>query len=441
VIGFRWIVGLQALWLAAASVAHAGEGQPVRWIESWGTAQTLGPQAQPPFRPAPSKEDGPSKNDGASRPAPPPPSSPSPMVPYPATLSDQTVRMLVRASAGGERFRLEFSNALGGDAVSFGGVHAALAGEGGSTQPSTDRIVTFGGKPTVTLFPGARVVSDPVELPIAALSEVAISVYLPEPTQVNTVHALGLNPTYIVPGDAAAAQTLQGPILARSYFWLNGLSVPAADSNAGTIVAFGDSITDGYATTPGAHQAWPDLLAQRLQDDPVLRHWGVVNVGISGNRILKPGAGDSALARFDEDVLARPGVKWVILLEGINDINMSIIPGIPDSEDVTAEQIIDGLKQLVERAHLHGIKVAGGTVMGTYGLPFYNDRGKAMWEQVNNWIRTSGHFDAFIDFEAATRDPANPLAINPEFDPGDHVHPNDAGNRAMANAIDLGIFR
>ena len=167
----------------------------------------------------------------------------------------------------------------------------------------------------------------------------------------------------------------------------------------------------------------------------------MVNAGISGNRILKAGAGDAAVARFDEDVLARPGVKWVILLEGINDINVSIMPIMPESEHVTAEQIIAGLGQMIDRAHLHRIKVAGATVMPTEGLPFYNDRGKAMWRQVNAWIRTSGRFDAVIDFDAVTHDPADPLRINPAFDPGDHVHPNDAGNRAMADAIDLDIFR
>ncbi|HWK42446.1 MAG TPA: SGNH/GDSL hydrolase family protein [Croceibacterium sp.] len=424
-----------AALLIASTSATAQRNPEAHWIESWGTAQTLTPQGPPPFASEPPKE-------GASaRPAPPPPSSPSPFVPYPEELADQTVRMIVRTSAGGEQFRLEFSNALGGGPVTFGSVHAALAGEAGAINAGSDREVSFGGKSGLTLFPGARVVSDPIDLAVAPLTEVAVSIYLPNPTPTNTVHALGLSPAYIVPGNATAALTLSSPQVARSYFWLNGLSVPAKDTGAGTIVALGDSITDGYATTPGMHAAWPSLLAERLQADSELSGWGVVNVGISGNRILNPGAGDAALARFDEDVLARPGVKWVIVLEGINDINMSIMPGMPESQHVTAGQIIDGLSQLIDRAHLHGVKVAGGTVLGTYGLPFYNDAGRAMWEDVNQWIRTSGRFDAVIDFEAATRDSDNPLRINPEFDPGDHVHPNDAGNRAMAGAIDLNIFR
>jgi len=426
-----WIV---AFGMIAASPVTAEAASDARWIESWGTAQALGPQPPIPVRPQPA-------NDSGDAPQPAQPSSPSPFLPFPDTLSDQTVRMIVRTSVGGEQFRLEFSNATGGEPVTFGAVHAALAGEEGAIAPGSDRAVTFGGKPGITLFPGARAVSDPIDLPAPALTRIAVSVYLPDPTPVNTVHALGLNPTYIVSGNAAASMSLTSPQVARSYFWLNGLSVLSTDARRGTIVALGDSITDGFSTTPGAHRAWPDLLAERLQADPELRGLGVVNVGISGNRILKAGAGDAAVARFDEDVLARPGVKWVIVLEGINDINMTIMPGMPDSQDVTAQQIIDGLDQLIERAHHHGIKIAGGTLLGTKGLPFYSDEGRQMWETVNEWIRTSGRFDAVIDFGKATRDPADPLRINPAFDPGDHVHPNDAGNRAMADAIDLDIFR
>jgi len=420
------------LGLALAAPSAAQVPGEARWIESWGTAQALAPQASPPFRGDPPTED-----DARPRPAPPP----SPMVPFPDTLADQTVRMIVRTTTGGRQFRLEFSNALGGEPVVFGAVHAALAAKAGAIDPQSDRALTFAGKTGVTLFPGARAVSDPIDLAVLPLTEVAVSIYLPNSTPVNTVHALGLNPAYIVSGNATASRELESPQIARSYFWLNGLSVLAADDAAGTIVALGDSITDGYATTPGRHKAWPDLLAERLQADPALRGWGVVNTGISGNRILKAGAGDAALARFDEDVLARPGVKWVIVLEGINDINMSIMPGMPDSQKVTSGQIIDGLDQLIDRAHLHGIKVAGGTILGTKGLPFYSDEGRAMWETVNRWIRISGRFDAVIDFDAATRDPADPLRIDPRFDPGDHVHPNDAGNQAMADAIDLDIFR
>lgn len=218
-----------------------------------------------------------------------------------------------------------------------------------------------------------------------------------------------------------------------------------ADDRGGAIIAFGDSITEGYATTPGANRTWPDLLAERLQGDPALANWSVINTGISGNRVLRTGAGESALARFTEDVLSRPGARWVIVLESINDINMTIMPGMPASQHATADALIAGLDQLVTRAHLHGLKIAGGTVLPTRGLSFYTAEGEAMRHAVNQWIRTSGRFDAVfdavIDFDAATRDPADPRRINPAFDPGDHVHPNDEGNRVMAEAIDLDMFR
>jgi len=393
---------------------------------------------RPPSRHAP--EPG-SESDAEGDKAHLPPPPPSPFVAFPDTLSDQTVRMIVRTSAGGAQFRLEFSNALGDATVTFGAVHAALAGADSAIVADSDRVVTFGGKERVTLFPGAKAISDPIDLAVPALTEVAVSIHLPDPTPVNTVHLLGLNPTYIVAGDATSAEILDAPLLARSYFWLTSLSVPAASPEVGTIVAFGDSITDGFATTPGAHMAWPELLAERLQADPRTAGWGVINAGISGNRILKAGAGDAAVARFDEDVLSRPGVKWVLVLEGINDINMSIMPIMPESQRVSAEQIINGLSQLIDRAHLHGIKIAGGTIMPTEGLPFYTDEGEEMRQSVNDWIRTSGRFDAVIDFDAVTRDPANPHRLREEFDPGDHVHPNDAANRAMAQAVDLGMFR
>jgi len=183
------------------------------------------------------------------------------------------------------------------------------------------------------------------------------------------------------------------------------------------------------------------LLAERLQADPELKGWGVVNVGISGNRVLRAGVGDAAVARFSEDVLTRPGAKWVLILEGINDINMSIMPGMPDSESVSAQALIDGLGQLIDRAHLHGLKVAGGTILPTKGLPFFSAEGEAIRQEVNTWIRTSGRFDRVIDFDAATRDAADPQRLRLEFDPGDHVHPNDLGNQAMANAIDLNWFK
>lgn len=424
----RAFVVAAALLLAmvAAWPSHAQE----RWIESWGTPLPL---ISAPFPPSGLEGDG---GTVVER----PPVAP-PFIAYPATFADQTIRMIVRASAGGARFRLELANAQGGDAVTFGSVHAAMTRPEGAIVPGSGRRVTFGGRERLTLQPGARAVSDPIDLTLPPLTEVSVSIYLPDATRTTTVDPLALVPTFIAAGNQVAAEELEDPIVVGSYFWLRGLSVPALDPAAGTIVALGDSITEGYATTPWEHRSWPSLLADRLQQHPDLAKWGVVNAGISGNRVLRRGAGDAIVARFDEDVLSRPGVRWTIILASINDINMSIMPGMPKSEAATAADIIEGLDQLVSLAHLHGIKVAGGTVMATQGLPFYSQAGEAMRQQVNAWIRSSGRFDAVVDFDAATRDPADPLRLRPEIDPGDHVHPNDAGNRLMAEAVDLDIFR
>lgn len=429
-IGLRFLVALTLLSLALPGRA----APPQQWIESWGTALPLLAPPPPPVMASATKES--SKPSSDARPP-----APNPRVPHPESFTDQTVRMVVRTSVGGRTSRLEFANIQNGSTIGFAAVHVGLAGKHGAIVPGSDRTVTFGGREGLTLYPGAHAVSDPVALELPPLTEVAVSIYLASKTPANTVDEIGLMPTYIANGNRAAATTLDNPVVAGSYFWLRGLSVPAPDANAGTIVAFGDSITEGYATTFGAHRSWPELLAARLKKDPFLKQWGVVNAGISGNRVLRTGAGESALARFTDDVLGRPGVKWVIVLESINDINFSIMPGFPRDQAANADDLIAGLGQLIERAHLHGVKVAGGTIMATKGLPFYSAEGEAMRKAVNDWIRNSGRFDAVIDFDAATRDPADPLRIRPDIDPGDHVHPNDAGNQIMADAIDLNIFR
>ena len=422
------------LALALASMPLEAKVTGGGWLESWGTALPLQPPGPSPFGSGPPPAPPPLPPEGQQTP-------PNPRVPYPKTLENQTIRMIVRTSVAGERIRLEFASRNGAQPVQFGAVHAALANLDGSIVSGTDRVVTFGGRSELDLLPGSRAVSDPVDLPVGALTHVAVSVYLPHETPAETVDEIGLMPTYVGQGNQAGSVELTDPVVAASYYWLRGLSVATDTTDGGAIVAFGDSITEGYSTTPGEHHSWPEILAERLQATPELRNWSVINTGISGNRVLRAGAGESALARYTEDVLSRPGVKWVIVLESINDINLSIMPGLPSTQVATADDLIAGLDQLVTRAHLHGLKIAAGTIMPTKGLFFYNEQGEKMRQMVNGWIRTSGRFDAVIDFDAATRDPADPLRINPAFDPGDHIHPNDAGNRAMAEAIDLDIFR
>jgi lysophospholipase L1-like esterase len=418
-----------ALSLVSGVLALPAQGQAQdRWVSAWGTAQQLAPMTPPRLPPRPAGE------AAAALPAPPPP--PPQIPPTPDTLEDQTVRMIVRPTIGGQMVRLQFSSAMGGDPVTIARAQLAKSAGGSAIAPDSDRPIRFGGASTVTIQPGAVAVSDPIALEIAPFELLAVSIHFRQRTAVNTLHPLGLRQTYVARGDRTSAAALADATVNRSYFWLTGLEVRAS-AEAGTIIAFGDSITDGFATTPDAGRAWPDLLANRLQADARTRHLSVINVGISGNRLRRDGAGLSALARFDRDVLARPGVRWVILLEGINDINFAAIPGMPASEAVTAEDLIAAYRTFIDRAHLHGIKVMGATLAPTEGLALYSAQTEALRQAVNHWIRTSGRFDAVVDFDAVLRDPARPTRLNPTFDPGDHVHPNDAGNAAMAAAIDV----
>jgi lysophospholipase L1-like esterase len=325
------------------------------------------------------------------------------------------------------------------ETVRIGAVHVALRERDSAIIAGTDRAVTFGGKAALSIEPGALVVSDTIALPVPALTELAVSLYLPNETRSVTTHEFALNTTFVAAGNAARAAALPAAATNRTYFWLTGVEVLAAP-RVGAIVAFGDSITDGVSTTPGAHRAWPALLAAALQGHAATSHWAVINAGISGNRVRRDVIGRSALGRFDRDVLARAGVKWLVLFEGINDITFSALPNVPDRERTTAQQLIDALDQLVDRAHARGIKVMGGTLMPMSGLWLYNAETEGMRQTVNEWIRAAGKLDAVADFDAATRDPQQPTRLLPAYDSGDHIHPNDAGNAAMAAAIDTTVF-
>ena len=394
------------------------------WVTTWATAQALAPV--PEIGGAPQRQDT-SQNR-----------APSPIGNIPQTLKNQTVRMVVRTSLGGRRVRVQLSNALGSTALSIGAAHIALRQKDDAVAPASDRVLAFGGRVSFRIPPGALIVSDPVDLDVPKLADVAVSLYLPEDTGPPTVHALGLHTTYIADGDASGNPTLGPSATTTAYFWLSSVDILAPFS-AAVIVAFGDSITDGFATTVNKDLAWSALLAKRLAANKSTEMLGVVNLGISGNRVLRDVVGTNALARFDRDVLSRNGVRWMTLLEGINDITFSAIPGL-SGEAVTAEDLIWGYRQIIERAHLHGIKVAGATIMPVEGVPTYRESGESVREAVNQWIRTSKAFDAVIDFDALVRDPSDAKRLRAEFDSGDHVHPNDAGNQAMADAIDLSTF-
>ena len=353
---------------------------------------------------------------------------------------NQTVRMIVHTSIAGRRARVELSNLFGSAPLPVGAAHVALREKESSIVPGTDRALTFNGKSSCTIFPGAALLSDPVDLSVPLTGDLAISVYIPGDSGTLTTHATALHTTYISKaGDFTAAPAISEPATTRAWYWISGVEV-LAPAEAAAIVTFGDSITDGATSTVDADRSWPAFLTKRLAANPATVNLAVLNEGISGNRLLRENAGPNALARFDRDVLGRPGVKWMTLLEGINDIGRGTGQAALAEDAVTPDDLIGAMRQLIERAHSHGIKVIGGTLTPYAGAAYYSDAGEVMRQAVNRWIRTSGAFDAVVDFEAVVRDPNNPKQIRADFNDRDHLHPNDAGYKAMADAIDLALF-
>ena len=357
----------------------------------------------------------------------------------------QSIRQVVRTSIGGSRVRIRLSNLFGGEPVQIGRIHVAMPARSSNTVPETTRPVTFNGAPTVTIAAGSSALSDPVAFPVIALQELAVSFYLPSRVATSTVHGTALQTAFIARGDQAANATWSNADTDTSRFFLTDLEVET-DGPARAVVIMGDSITDGVGSTRDANRRWSDALAERLQGDPAVASIAVVNAGISGNRILNDGVepfvGPSSLSRFDRDALDKPGVRWVILLQGSNDISASDMLETP-GDRVTAPQIIAGMQTLIARAHARGIRIWGATMLPRGGVqkPFVTTAaGTAARSTVNDWIRTSGAFDAVIDFERIMRDPERPDRLLPAFDSGDHLHPNNAGYRAMAAAVDLRLF-
>ncbi|HSZ38857.1 MAG TPA: SGNH/GDSL hydrolase family protein [Trebonia sp.] len=369
------------------------------------------------------------------------------------SFSDQTVRNIIYTSAGGDSLRIRVSNTFGTQPVTIGDVSVGVVLDGAQLVPGTNRTVTFAGRPSATIPAGSQLLSDPVAMTVRPLTELAVSVYLPSATGPATNHSDAQQTNYIASGDHAgdaAATAYTGTT--GSWYFVDGVDVrsPAAD---GTIVAFGDSITDGYQSLAGANARWPNYLARRLQSVFGGRAPGVVDEGISGNRILSGSAcyGVSAESRFERDALSQPGVKAVILLEGINDIGFS---GEADSgcytpvnSTVTAAQIEAGYRVLASEAHARGVRVYIGTLTPFansnpgYGGNFGTAKGEALREQVNDWIVSNKVFDGVINFAKAVQDPYNPRYLNPVYNSGDSLHPGDVGYEAMADAIPLGFLR
>ena len=403
------------LFLAASVAGTASAAGPAHWVVAWGA-------------------------------------SPAPQLPDEAQMrtaklmfDNQTIREIVHTSIASDTVRVRLSNAYGKQAVEIGAVHIALHGKGSSIAAGSDHAVTFGGRPGVSIAPNAQALSDPVKL-TAPAGNLAISIFLPHPASGAGIHYGAQQTAYIGPGNLTGAAEMAEPTTITSWVFLTGVDALAAEG-ASTLVAFGDSITDGARSTVDANHRWPDILAERLRARRGGKPIGILDAGIGGNRVLFDPTnvrfGVNALARFDRDVLAQPGVKYVIVLEGINDLGH---PGssAPLSETVSADDIIAGLKQMIERAHEHGLKIFGATLTpfeGTTIQGYFSAEKEAKRKAVNEWIRTGKAFDGVIDFDKAARDPEHPDRMLPVNDGGDHLHPGDAGYKAMAEAIDLSLFK
>ncbi len=369
---------------------------------------------------------------------------------------DTTLRQYVHISLGGSTFRLVLSNEFGTSDLRIDGASVALPaspaengqaqdGAGlkgsnssiGSIKAGTAKPVLFNGQTWINIAPGALVLSDPVVVSAAPLSDLAVTLFLPA-QQIETLsyHGFADQTNFAAPGNQLTAATLDKAHENHSWFFLKGVQVEA--QTQGAVLCFGDSITDGAHSTENANLRWPDVLAARLLADKKTSGLAVMNEGIGGNRVLHDVTGPSALARFDRDVLAQPEVRYVIVLEGINDIGRLAHPHLP-GDQITADDLIAGYKQLIERAHEHGILIYGATLTPYAGAGYESAAGEDVRDKVNAFIR-SGAFDGVIDFDKVTQDPSHPRQFLPAFDSGDHLHPSDTGYKAMGDAIDLTLF-
>jgi lysophospholipase L1-like esterase len=355
------------------------------------------------------------------------------------TYVDRTIRQIVHTTLGGDSIRIRFTNEYGERPLVIGAAHLALRESGADIRAASDKQITFSGRTSVTLRPGAVIFSDPIAYAVPALSDLTISLWVKDTIRTTTRHALGLQTNYLsAHGDFSAAPHFVPDTTFAYWLWLAGVDVVNSKAT-GAIVTIGNSITDGYNSTPDSNGRWPDVLARRLlaSNEPPK---SVVNAGISANRVLTFGSGPSALARFDRDVLMQPGVTHVILLEAINDLYRGA--AVTDPRDsVGAQDIIDAYRQMILRAHDRGLVIFGATLTPIGGMnrptsPAVDAKRNA----INAWIRTSHDFDGVIDFDAITRDPSQPDRFLPAYDSGDHLHPSDAGYKAMGEAIDLKLF-
>jgi lysophospholipase L1-like esterase len=360
-------------------------------------------------------------------------------------LQDATLRQIVHLSMGGTELRVRISNRFGVAPLVFTSVHIAEPVSAASAKivVATDKIVTFAGSPEVTVPAGTDYLSDPVAFSAAALSDVAISLHIETPPARQTGHPGSRATSYLAHGDLVSAADLPEAKKVEHWYFIAGIDA-AAPEKASAIVTLGDSITDGHGAITNGNDRWPDMLAKRLQARPETQTLAVLNVGTGGNRVLLDGLGPNALARLDSDVLAQAGVRYLIVLEGVNDLGMLARAGdVPKTEHAAmVREILAAYEQIITRAHAHGIEVFGGTITPFVGSLFYHpgQGTEADRQTINDWIRAPGHFDAVVDFDKVIRDPEHPERMAPALDSGDHLHPSPAGYAAMADAIPLSLF-
>jgi len=393
-------------WLSAA-VPAPSQDQAERWVGTWASSAQLADPAQA----------GPT-----------------------AGFPDTTLRQCVRVSIGGSRVRVRFSNAFGTTPLTLTKAHVALSAGGGAIRPETDRPLTFGGRASVTVPPGALMVSDALEFELRPLSEVAVTVHLKGAPKEITAHPGSRTTSYLRAGDAVAAIELAASVKVDHWYFLNGIDVLAGSAWA-AVAVLGDSITDGRGSTTNGNDRWTDHLARRLQSDERTRGIGVLNQGIGGNRLLRDGLGPNALARLDRDVLAQTGVRFLIVLLGVNDIGTRKAASERGEPAASVEDMIGAYEQIILRARTHGIRVYGATISPFDGFaPYFTAEAEAARQAINTWIRTSGRFDGVVEFDGALRDLEWPSRLRAEADGGDHLHPGPAGYRLMGEAVDLGLF-
>jgi len=407
----RFILGTLSIATAALAQAPTAPASTI-WVSSWGTSQ----QIPEPHNALP-----------------------------PEDLTDATLRQIFHLSIGGPALRVHLSNAFGTEALHINSVHIAhpLSTSSPSIDPASDRPLTFAGNSNADIPPGAELISDPINYPVAPLSDLAVTLHMQSPPARQTGHPGSRATSYYIHGNLVGFPTFTEPKHVDHWYQVSEIDVQAPPT-AAAIVALGDSITDGHGATTNGNDRWTDVLAARLQASPATHNIGVSNQGIGGNHLLIDGLGPSALARFDRDVLAPSGVRWLIVFEGVNDLGGLARDGeVPPADHAAfVQRVIAAYQQIIMRAHAHGLRIYGATITPYVGSAYYHPGplSEADRQAVNKWIRTPGNFDAIIDFDAAILDPQHPDQLLPAYDCGDHLHPSPAGFKAMADSIPLTLF-